>query len=187
MRLPSFTTRRLALTPATADDLDIVWGLWRQPEVRRYLFDDAPVTRERAAEALRRGLGDETVGIWLARLRDDTSAIGTVGLIRTTVDAPHDRAFLGSIEVLAAFEAPAWGHGYATEALEPVIAHAFGALGLERLVAMADVPNEASDRMLRRLGFTPTGECAGPRYRARTYVRDVSLRAAARRVPGRAD
>ena len=170
MTLPSFTTRRLALVPASGDDLDTVWGLWRQPEVRRYLFDDIPVTRERADEALRRGLGDEMVGIWIARLRGETSAIGTVGLIRTTTAPPHDQDFPGSIEVLAAFEPSVWGRGYASEALEPLIARASETLELARLVAVADVPNEASNRMLRRLGFTPTGECDGPRYRARTYV-----------------
>jgi hypothetical protein len=39
-------TRRLVLSPATGDDLDAIWHIWRQPDVRRYLFDDVPVTRE---------------------------------------------------------------------------------------------------------------------------------------------
>jgi RimJ/RimL family protein N-acetyltransferase len=183
--LPAFTTRRLALVPATLDDLDAVWALWRQPEVRRYLFDDIPVTRERASDALRRGLGDGEIGIWIVRGQAEAVVIGTVGLLRTTIAVPHDADFLGSIEVLAAFAPHVWGRGYAIEALEPLVAHAFGTLALARLVAVADIPNEASDRMLRRLEFTATGECEGPVYRARTYV--LNRRAACLRPPDRAD
>jgi len=32
------------------------------------------------------------------------------------------------------------------------------------------VPNERSDRLVRRLGFVATGEAPGPRYRMRTYA-----------------
>lgn len=184
MTLSAFTTRRLALAPATLDDLDAVWTLWRQPAVRRYLFDDIPVTRERASEALHRGLGDAEIGIWIVRAQAEASVIGTVGLLRTTIAVPYDADFLGAIEVLAAFAPDVWGQGYALEALEPLVAHAFGTLGLARLVAVADVPNEASDRMLRRMGFAATGECDGPVYRARTYV--LSRRAACLRPPDRA-
>lgn len=173
MTRPSFITRRLALIPATGDDVDAVWQVWRHPEVRRYLFDDVPVTRERAAEALTAPLtsGDEKIGLWTVRPRGpDQPIVGTVGLLRTTVAAPHDPEFRGMVEVLAAFAPEVWGRGYATEALAGIVAHAFGALGLVRLVAVADLPNEASHRMLRGLGFTETGECAGPRGRLRTYV-----------------
>ncbi len=172
MTLPRFTTRRLELAPATSDDLDAVWHLWQQPEVRRYLFDDVPVTRERAAEALRTTLvrGVRKVGLWTVRPRAEARVVGTVGLLRTPTVAPHDPDFVGSIEVLAAFEALVWGRGYATEALAPLIRYAFETVGLARLVAVVDVPNEASHRMVTRLGFTPTGETQGPVYRARTYA-----------------
>jgi len=53
--------------------------------------------------------------------------------------------------------------------IPPVIGYAFGALGLLRLVAVVDVPNEASHRMVGRLGFMATGECAGPRHPLRLY------------------
>jgi hypothetical protein len=39
-------------------------------------------------------------------------------------------------------------------------------------VVLTDVPNAASDRMLRRAGFVPLGETAGPRYPLRTYLRE---------------
>lgn len=172
MKRPSFTTRRLDLAPVTDADLDAVWAIWREPEVRRYLFDEQPVTRERAAGILAatHASDDAKTGLWAVRRRSEAAIVGTVGLLRAAVTAPHDPEFLGSLEVLAAFTPATWGSGYATEALGPIIAHAFGTLGVVRLVASVDVPNEASHRMIRRLGFTATGECAGPRSPLRTYI-----------------
>jgi RimJ/RimL family protein N-acetyltransferase len=50
-----------------------------------------------------------------------------------------------------------WGRGYATEAGEAVIAMARDTLRLDRLVSGHFVENPASGRVLRKLGFAPTG------------------------------
>ncbi len=50
-----------------------------------------------------------------------------------------------------------WGHGYATEAARAVLAVA-RALGHDRIEAGHFLDNPASGRVLRKLGFTPTGE-----------------------------
>ena len=61
--LPMLETSRLTLVPAReADHLDALWAHWGQGDVRRYLFDDEPVTRERAADALARCLADAAAG-----------------------------------------------------------------------------------------------------------------------------
>jgi RimJ/RimL family protein N-acetyltransferase len=104
MQPPRFLTDRLQLRPAEATDLDALWAIWRDPDVRRHLFDDREVTRELAGEALGR-----------------------------------------------------------------LIVHALDTLGLAELAGVCDVPNLASDRMLKRLGFVSQLECAGPRHRIRTY------------------
>jgi [ribosomal protein S5]-alanine N-acetyltransferase len=161
---PSFETRRVTLTPATVDDVDALWALWRDADVRRYLFDDVPVTRERALEAF-----TAATVLWLVRRGGADAIIGMAGLM-PTLAAAYDETLRGTIEIVAAFEPRAWGHGYAAEALAPVIDYAFTGLGHARLIATADVPNVASQRLIERLGFTATGECAGPVYRQRTYV-----------------
>jgi RimJ/RimL family protein N-acetyltransferase len=46
-----------------------------------------------------------------------------------------------------------WGRGYATEAVRACVEHAFGELGLEKLVADVDPANAASVRVLEKCGF----------------------------------
>lgn len=156
--MPEFSTERLCLSPATDDDLDALVAIWDDPEVRRFLFDNQPVTRERAAEVLA-----NCFALWLVRLRDAAPVIGCVGLMPATTATE-------GVEPVAAFLPTVWGSGYATEALREIVRHAFEELAIPQLVAVNDVPNEASDRLARRLGFTVTGECDGPAGRLRTYT-----------------
>lgn len=52
---------------------------------------------------------------------------------------------------------PYWGHGYATEAVGALIAHAFDADGFAYLKAGHFADNPASERVLRKLGFMSAG------------------------------
>lgn len=49
-----------------------------------------------------------------------------------------------------------WGHGYAVEAARAVMAHARD-LGIGRMLAITTPSNEASGRLLRKLGFVLRG------------------------------
>ncbi len=104
------------LRPARAADLDALWPLWTDPDVRRFLWDDRVIGREEAQATL-----------------EDCLAL-----------APR-----------------IWHHGYALEALRALLEHASTTLGLTRLAGVTDVPNVASDRMLRRAGFVPLGGVEG--------------------------
>ena len=186
MTLPALTTARLTLTPAGSDDVDLLWHVWRQPDVRRYLFDDVEVTRERVDEIVRdvvvpgRARG---CGVWIVRAHGSDTVAGTAGVLPVTTSALYAPALTGEIEVLAAFDVAAWGRGYATETLETLIDYAFRVLGLVRVAAVVDVPNEASHRLVARLGFAASGEFLGPRYPFRTYVLTAASVARRARVP----
>jgi RimJ/RimL family protein N-acetyltransferase len=159
------------LVPATRGDLETLWAVWREREVRRYLFDDREVPHERAAEVLDGCLaeGPHGRGLWTIHVDDERTAIGCAGLMPVSV-AEYDSAVAGLLEPIVALAPAWWHHGYAVEALRVLVDYAFRTLALERLAGATDVPNEASHRMLIRAGFVPQRECDGPHYRIRTYL-----------------
>lgn len=67
-----------------------------------------------------------------------------------------------------------WGQGFAREAVHCLIAHAFDELGLRRLDARVDPRNQASNALLRRLGFTLEG-CLRQRSLFKGELVDVNL------------
>lgn len=63
----------------------------------------------------------------------------------------------------------AWGRGYATEAGRAMLGIARFGLGLRRLTASHFADNPASGRVLRKLGFAPTGTVVRRDSRARGH------------------
>lgn len=61
----------------------------------------------------------------------------------------------------------AWGRGYATEAAQGVVSLARDTLRMKRLVSGHFLDNPASGRVLRKLGFRPTGRIVERDSRAR--------------------
>jgi RimJ/RimL family protein N-acetyltransferase len=57
------------------------------------------------------------------------------------------------VELLYSLEPAHWGRGLATEAAARLLDHGFGTLGLARIIARADTPNLASQRVMQRLGM----------------------------------
>ncbi|MBI4185372.1 MAG: GNAT family N-acetyltransferase [Proteobacteria bacterium] len=82
-------------------------------------------------------------------LRAEGDLVGVVGLI---VDETRTRADLG-YWIGRAY----WNRGYATESVRRLVEFAFVNLGLERLWAVTLVENDASARVLRKLGFRHEG------------------------------
>jgi RimJ/RimL family protein N-acetyltransferase len=170
---PTLAATRLVLRPADASDLDALWALWTDPAVRRYLWDDRAIARDEAASTLDEclALAPQGIGLWMVAPRDAPGrALGCAGLLPASTAAEHEPRLAGMTEALVALAPDAWGLGHATEALLALQAHAARTLRLPRLAAVADVPNVASDRMLRRAGFAVLGETTGPRHPLRTYV-----------------
>jgi RimJ/RimL family protein N-acetyltransferase len=148
------TTRRLRLVPFAASDAPGLRQMFNQRLVRRYLWDDRPVSEQTVAELIEasaRSFVAARYGFWRIALRTLPDAlIGFVGLRETRE--------LGGIELLYGLEASHWGRGLATEAAGAVLRHAFDVAGLPEVVAGADPPNVASFRVMERLGMRPDGE-----------------------------
>jgi RimJ/RimL family protein N-acetyltransferase len=131
-------TLRLLLAPAERSHLEALHRIWNEPGVRRYLWDDRPVSWEQAEGAL-------SPGLWTVLDKDSGEVLGCCGL-RPIPGADET-------EILFALTTAVWGRGLATEAAAAVIRHAFDTLGLARVVGRANPLNPASCRVLEKLGF----------------------------------
>ncbi|MBV6520111.1 MAG: hypothetical protein MNPFHGCM_00216 [Gemmatimonadaceae bacterium] len=151
-------TARLDLTPFGTSDLDHFHALSVQPGVRRYLWDDEAISLDRARETLEaneRLWAERGFGLFALRVREHVEPIGYAGLWEMPGRAVA--------ELLYALGMDWWHRGYATEASLAIMQDAVSRLGHPKIVASTDAPNEASIRVLHRLGMTPVrrGVAAG--------------------------
>lgn len=149
---PTLHTDRLVLRPLSGEDADALHRISNDPQVRRYLWDDEPVSRETIGGLLsrsERSFSEEGIGLFGVRLRGEDALLGFCGFVRLE----------GMEEMELGYElAPeAWGRGLATEAARECVRYAFGRAGFERVIAGADAPNAASLRIIEKLGMKPLG------------------------------
>ncbi len=142
-------TERLVLRAHRADDLDDLARFHGDPEVVRFVpwpVRDRAATQETLAVKLTQ---TELVahGQWLVlavEVRETGRVIGEV-LLKWASE--------GQGEIGFALAGDAQGQGYAAEAARAVVRLAFAELGFRRLTAVVVEGNEASARLLGRLGF----------------------------------
>ncbi|HEU4431201.1 MAG TPA: GNAT family N-acetyltransferase [Myxococcota bacterium] len=144
----ALATPRLALRACGASDRDRLCAIFRDPYVRRYLWDSRIVDVAdvdavlAASDSSFRAHG---VGIWCVSERAPRpgEVIGFAGA------RPVESA---ELELIYGFLPAYWGRGYALEAARAVLARAF-ALGQPRVWAGTDLENKASERVMQRLGM----------------------------------
>lgn len=87
---------------------------------------------------------------WVVERKSDGAFLGFCGL---KVADGRDSPVAGAVEVGWRFRENAWGQGYAREAATASLAHAFEAVGSERVVAVTVDGNRASWGLMIRLGM----------------------------------
>ena len=162
--LPVLRTPRLLLRPYRSDDVDDVLAYATDPEWGRYLPLPDPYTRRSAEEFVARCIlvDGETRFEW---------AIVHEGRVSGGISLTVSR--LGSADMGYSIARPLWGQGLTTEAATAVIAHGFEKLGLARVQAAADIRNEASWRVMEKVGMQRTGVAHSDRLVRDTRVDDV--------------
>ncbi len=153
---PRLETERLDLRPLSAHDAPALHRISNEPPVRRYLWDDEPVTHARIEEVVAQSVrmfSEEGVGLFGVRLRGSQELVGFCGFGHTP-GGPQE------IELIYELLPELWSKGLATEASRACLRHAFAEVGLDRVVAGADAPNVASLRVIEKLGMKAVGEIA---------------------------
>ena len=151
MSIPEIETARLWLRGFRPDDLDALCQVFGDPEVMKYISGGKPRTREATAEGLHRsieGWRKRGFGLWAVVEKLNDKMIGYCGLIFLD-DTPE-------IEVAYGLMKSAWGKGFAAEAARASLEFGFEELKLERIVAVVNLQNVASQRVLEKLGMKYT-------------------------------
>ena len=162
---PTLSTPRLWLSPANPSEAQALQSLWNEPDVRKFLWDDKPVSLDSARETVDAGnasFRERGFGLWCVNLTHSGVLAGFCGL----------RAFgtAGEIEIVFGLGPSRTGNGYATEAARAVLAHGFGACGLAETWGRVDEPNLRSVRVLERLGMVLRRTLKGGRFPMLEYV-----------------
>lgn len=156
-------SERLLLRRFTPADLPLLSELNADPEVMRHLGGAVDSERTRAmldTRILRYYEENPGLGIWATLLRDSGECIGFHLLNHIQGES--------LIQVGYRLFVRHWGKGYATEMSMALLDYGYRQLRLPRIVAIADLANHASQRVLLKAGLRRCGErsFAHPAYAA---------------------
>jgi RimJ/RimL family protein N-acetyltransferase len=144
-------TNRLILRHLVLDDLDSLFRLYRDPEIRRF-FPEGTLTYEETRAELEwflHGHPDHPeLGLWATVHKETGQLIGRCGLLPWTI---NQRA---EVEVAYLLAKEFWGQGLGTEAAQAVLDYGFGQLHLARLICLIDRDNIASIKVATNIGMT---------------------------------
>jgi len=144
-------TNRLILRHLLPSDLDRLFALYRDPDIRRY-FPEGTLTYEETKEELEWFLNGHPahpeLGLWATIHKETGEFIGRCGLLPWTIEQRPE------VEVAYLLAKAYWGQGLGTEAAQAIVHYAFEQLKLSRLICMMYPDNQASVKVARNIGMT---------------------------------
>jgi RimJ/RimL family protein N-acetyltransferase len=142
-------TERLLLRPITVDDAEFILILLNEPSFLRHIGDKQVRNIEDARQYILNGpiasYERHGLGLLLVELRDSHTRIGMCGLLKRDELPEPDIGF--------ALIPDFWNKGFAYEAAQAVLQDARDRLKLQRILAITSLDNDASIKLLERLGF----------------------------------
>ncbi len=143
-------TPNLILRHLVPDDLDSLFALYSDPEVRRY-FPEGTLSYEDTKEELEWFLNGHPdhpeLGLWATIHKGSNQLIGRCGLLPWTI---HGRF---EVEVAYLLDKAYWGQGLGTEAAQAVLDYGFEQLQLSYLMCMIYPENLASIKVATNIGM----------------------------------
>lgn len=151
---------RVELRTVEAADLDFLRECTNHPKVRRNVGSSRPTNGYAEREWFEAMSTDDDAQflVWA-----DGERVGTVGL--------HDfRPGWGLAETGYFFHPDHWGSGHATEAVDLLCAYGFRERRLNKVAARTFAFNEASGRVLEKVGFRREGTLRNEAFEDGEYV-----------------
>lgn len=142
-------TERLSLRKLTVEDAQFILTLLNEPSFIRYIGDKQVRNVEDAEAYILNGpvasYERNGFGLYLVQLRESYMPVGMCGLLK--------REELPDPDIGFAFLPEFWRKGFAFEAAAALLQDARARLKLQRILAITSLDNEASIKLLERLGF----------------------------------
>jgi RimJ/RimL family protein N-acetyltransferase len=151
------TTERLALRHFTPADLEWLAELYNDRDVTRYLGGVKDRTKAEEllnTRILRYYCEHPGLGIWMTVERATGTRLGFHLLNHIRGES--------IIQIGFTLAKSAWGQGFGTEMASAVLGYGFVDLKLPRIAGMASLKNQASQRVLLKIGLERRGERAFP-------------------------
>ena len=143
-------TDRLVLRRLNVDDAQFILTLLNEPSFLRYIGDKKVRNVEGARQYILNGpiasYERHGFGLGLVELKESQTPIGICGLLKREELTDPDIGFA----LLPDF----WNKGFAFEASTAVLQDGRERLNVQRVLAITSLDNDASIRLLERLGFT---------------------------------
>ena len=164
---------RLVLRQLESMDAPFLLELMNDPDYHAHIGDRGLRSVKDAADYIERVVAasyrQHGYGMYLALRRSDDRPVGIAGLV--------NRPTLQDVDIGFAIAREHRGAGFASEAGAAVVLHADRDLGLRRLVGIVSPGNEASIRVLERLGlrFEARLRLTPDEDPVRLYARDLQL------------
>ncbi|MBX2844010.1 MAG: GNAT family N-acetyltransferase [Flammeovirgaceae bacterium] len=143
-----FNTKRLRIQPFEITELALIHQLFTHPFIRKYLWDDVIISREKCLEILseNKSLFDEKkFGLWKITEKNHNRVVGFVGLWYF-FDESQPQLLYGLLPEFT-------GIGYALEASKVIVDYALNTLCFSHLDAACDKPNRPSQKVVIALGM----------------------------------
>ncbi|MGT2771013.1 GNAT family N-acetyltransferase [Streptococcus intermedius] len=138
-------TKRLLLRPVTLDDAEDMFEYSSDEENTHYTFLPNKDLEETKNIIARLFIG-RPLGNWGIELKESGKLIGSIDLHK--LDPVLKKAAIGYV-----VHKDYWNQGLATEALKAILQIAFESLAMNMLVALHDVENPASGRVMEKAGM----------------------------------
>ncbi|MEV6192927.1 GNAT family N-acetyltransferase [Streptomyces sp. NPDC051920] len=167
-------TPRLLLRRWYDDDLAPMADINADPDVMRWIDDGSVRDLEATAEEMERWedeWDEEGFGIFAVELLASGELAGFAGL-SVPEFLPE---VLPAVAISWRFGAQFWGQGYASEAAHATLEFALQDRGLDRVISIDRVGNQASLNVVRKLGMEPERETTHPEYGFPLTVHAIDL------------
>nr|WP_026681587.1 GNAT family protein [Priestia megaterium] len=150
---PTLETDRLVLRELTNEDAEGIFACFSNDDLTRFYGQETLKSIEEAekfVDFFSKNYSEKRGIRWGIERKGTNGIIGTIGF--NAWSPKHKRAEIG-YEI----HPEQWTEGYISEAVSKVLSYGFDLMGLNRIGAVVFIENDASNKLLEKVGFQKEG------------------------------